>query len=1200
MPPTLNNDPNFIAPITNPFGLTDVGSNAAPTFADIDGDGDLDAFVGNQAGNTVFYRNTATAAAPTFTLEATNPFGLTNVVGLAKATLADIDNDGDLDAFVGNKDGNTVFYRNTGTAAAPTFTLEATNPFGLTDVGLSAAPTFADIDGDGDLDAFVGNRYGNTLFFENGPTTPVNNAPTGSPTATLGNTAEDTAIIINAADLLAGFSDVDAGDTLSVANLTADNGTLVDNLDGTYSFTPTADFNGTVTLSYGVTDGTDTLAGQTQTFSVTAVNDAPIKTVPNFITPIINPFGLTTVGYLSAPTFADIDNDGDLDAFVGNAFGNTLFFRNTGTASAPTFTSETTNFGLTDVGYYFTKPTFADIDNDGDLDAFVGNIVDGDVNTQEDGEILFFRNTGTASAPTFTQEATNPFGLTNVGYLATPTFADIDGDGDLDAFVGEFKGNTLFFENQRTATTAEDTAIIINAADLLADFSDVEGDTLSVTGLTTDNGTLVDNGDGTYTFTPTADFNGTVTLTYGVSDGTDTLSGQTLRVDVTPVNDTPVGSPTATLSNTAEDTAININAADLLAGFSDVDGDTLSVTGLTADNGGLVDNGDGTYIFTPTADFNGTVTLDYGVTDGTDTLTGQTQTFSVTAVNDAPVGSPTATLSNTAEDTAITINAADLLAGFSDVDGDTLSVVGLTANNGALVNNNNGTYTFTPTANFNGAVNLSYGVSDGTDTLTGQTRSFSVTAVNDIATITGTATAAVTEDVATILTATGSLTVNDVDTNESVFNTNVTSAGNLGSLSITQNGAYSYSVANSAVQYLGAGQTKTETFTVQSVDGTTSKNIVVTINGVNDAPTGSPTATLSNTAEDTAITITAANLLAGFSDVDAANTLSVVNLTATNGALVNNNNGIYTFTPTLNFNGAVNLTYGVSDGTVTLAGQTRSFSVTPVNDAPVGVNDSATTALNTAVTIQTSTLLANDTDVDSTFRSITGVSGFSNGTAVLKNNGTVSNTADDYIVFTPTTGFSGNASFNYTLSDGSLTGTAAVTVAVGRNIEGTNKADYLVGTNGDDTIEGDNGNDTIYGGAGNDTIKGDNGNDLLYGEAGNDIIEGDNGNDTLFGGVGIDCLHGGNGNDLLYGGLGSDFLTGDNGNDIFAFAAGEGTDTITDFNKGNDKIGLYGGLSFGQLSFSGSNIRVTSTSEILATLTGINTTTLSAADFINI
>ena len=96
--------------------------------------------------------------------------------------------------------------------------------------------------------------------------------------------------------------------------------------------------------------------------------------------------------------------------------------------------------------------------------------------------------------------------------------------------------------------------------------------------------------------------------------------------------------------------------------------------------------------------------------------------------------------------------------------------------------------------------------------------------------------------------------------------------------------------------------------------------------------------------------------------MDAGDILSVTNLTATNGALVNNNNGTYTFTPTANFNGAVNLTYNVTDGTATLTGQTRNFSVTPVNSAPVAVNDTASTFFGTPVNIPVSTLLANDTD----------------------------------------------------------------------------------------------------------------------------------------------------------------------------------------------------------------------------------------------
>ncbi|QHG20471.1 tandem-95 repeat protein (plasmid) [Nostoc sp. ATCC 53789] len=320
--------PIFTFEANNPFGLTNVGISAKPTFADIDNDGDLDVFVGSQNNGISFYRNTGTTVAPIFTFEATNPFGLTNEF-VGSPAFADIDGDGDLDAFVGTFTTTAKFYRNTGNAGTPIFTFEANNPFGLTSVGTISSPTLADIDDDGDLDAFVGNVSGSTVFFEN------NNAPTGSPTATLSNTAEDTAITITAADLLAGFSDLD-GDTLLVANLTATNGALVDNLNGTYTFTPTANFNGAVNLTYDVTDGTVTLTGQTQTFSVTPVNDAP--TLANAIadqTTLEDGFFSFTI---PVNTFADVDAGDSLTYTATLANGNSLptwltFNANTGTFS---------------------------------------------------------------------------------------------------------------------------------------------------------------------------------------------------------------------------------------------------------------------------------------------------------------------------------------------------------------------------------------------------------------------------------------------------------------------------------------------------------------------------------------------------------------------------------------------------------------------------------------------------------------------------------------------------------------------------------------------------------------------------------------------------------------------------------------------------------------------------------------------------
>ncbi|WP_183844450.1 cadherin-like domain-containing protein, partial [Rhizobium etli] len=194
-------------------------------------------------------------------------------------------------------------------------------------------------------------------------------------------------------------------------------------------------------------------------------------------------------------------------------------------------------------------------------------------------------------------------------------------------------------------------------------------------------------------------FKDTIQYTIKMSNGT--LSVGTLTVVINGINDAPVLSATAaTLSAGAEDTPYTISTADLLAGFTDAEGDQMSVSGLTANHGALVDNNDGTWTFTPDANYNGPVSLSYTVRDGHGGSVPATQSFTLTAVNDAPVLSGTAaTLVAGTEDTPYTFSTADLLAGFTDVDGDQLSVAGLTANHGALVDNNDGSWTFTPDAN---------------------------------------------------------------------------------------------------------------------------------------------------------------------------------------------------------------------------------------------------------------------------------------------------------------------------------------------------------------------------------------------------------------------------------------------------------------------------------------------------------------------
>ncbi|MBE7382415.1 MAG: 5'-nucleotidase C-terminal domain-containing protein [Leptolyngbya sp. SIO1E4] len=176
---------------------------------------------------------------------------------------------------------------------------------------------------------------------------------------------------------------------------------------------------------------------------------------------------------------------------------------------------------------------------------------------------------------------------------------------------------------------------------------------------------------------------------------------------------------------------------------------------------------------------------------------------------------------------------------------------------------------------------------------------------------------------------------------------------------------------------------------------------------------------------------------------------------------------------------------------------------------------------------------------------------------------------------------------------------------------GTSGDNELDGGDGDDLVAGDLGNDVIRGGNGNDLLRGDRndrnaqvgeagGDDIIFGGAGNDRIGGKSGDDQLFGEAGDDTIWGDDGDDLLRGGLGNDTLTGDNssggqGADTFVLAAGEGTDTITDFEVGIDTLQIIGVSSLEALSLSGNTIALGE--ETLAILTGVNTNTLTASDF---
>ena len=295
------------------------------------------------------------------------------------------------------------------------------------------------------------------------------------------------------------------------------------------------------------------------------------------------------------------------------------------------------------------------------------------------------------------------------------------------------------------------------------------------------------------------------------------------------------------------------------------------------------------------------------------------------------------------------------------------------------------------------------------------------------------------------------------------------------------------------------------------------------------------------------------------------------------------------------------------------------------NNPTVATDDTVTTSENTAITIPVANLLVNDIDLDSDSLTITAVNTAIDGTVTLNNNGTSDDFSDDTLIFTPNQDFSGNASFEYTVSDrqgGNDVG--LVSVIIPNNIDGTSGDDNLEGTDNKDIIQGKKGNDIergfagndilkggkgkdqLFGGADNDNLLGGRGKDILVGDEGNDFLDGGRGKDQLYGGIGNDNLSGGRGKDILVGGEGDDFLNGGAGADTLTGGIGadvfyldgnsSNIDIITDFNLGEgDKITTFNNLLFKDLSFSGNDILFEDT--VLATLEGFDTASFNSSHF---
>jgi len=585
-------------------------------------------------------------------------------------------------------------------------------------------------------------------------------------------------------------------------------------------------------------------------------------------------------------------------------------------------------------------------------------------------------------------------------------------------------------------TTDEDTPLSIPAPGVLSNDTDADGDLLTaVPGAGPTNGSLTLNSDGSFTYTPNASFFGTDSFTYFANDGTaNSAAPATVTITVTPVNDLPTAVDDD--YTTDEDTPLNVPAPGVLDNDTDTDGDPLTaVLQNSTTNGSLTLNNDGSFDYTPNANFSGTDSFTYFANDGTaNSALPATVSINVNSVNDPP----TAVDDNyiTDEDTALNVAAPGVLTNDSDPENDPLTAVLVSdVSNGSLSLNADGSFDYTPNANFNGSDSFTYTANDGTTDSNVATVSLTVTPVNDPP-VANDDIASTTEGTAVSI----DVSANDTDVDGNLDPTKASSAcanGSAGCLgaangSLTDNG-------DGTITYTpNPDFNGIDSFVYEICDSgllCDTATVSITITPVNDPPVANDDT--DSTSEDTPIVI---DVAANDTDVDgnldpnSANSAcangSAGCLGAANGSLTDNGDGTITYTPNLDFNGIDSFVYEICDTIGSCDTATVNISISPIADPPLAVNDSETTTEGIAVIID---VAANDSDPDGNLDPNSANSTCANGSSgcLGATNGSLIDNGDGTITYTPDLDFNGIDSFVYEICDsGLLCDTATVSITI--------------------------------------------------------------------------------------------------------------------------------------------------------------------------
>ena len=651
-------------------------------------------------------------------------------------------------------------------------------------------------------------------------TVVANAAPVAVPDSY--STAEDASLSVAAPGVLANDTDAN-GNPLTVASprpVTAPtNGSLTLNANGSFTYTPNANFNGFDSFTYRATDGMANSNLATVTLTITAVDDAPVAV--NDAATVAEDSGATAINVLANDTDIDggpkavqsvtqgtngsvaITNSGADVTYTPNpnfcgtdSFTYTL---NGGSTATVSVVITCTNDGPVAVDDSDTtdEDTFVDtdvVDNDTDVDTLnadlqvvpgsIANVSGGSAVLQADGRTIRFTpdlNANDGNTPSF-------------GYTYQVTDGEFTDEASVTISVTAVNDAPVCVSD--SGSTDEDVPLIDSVL-----CTDVDGDALTISVVDdVANGDLDFAADGDFTYTPNLNFFGSDGFSFQATDGllNSNLAGYDITVNA--VNDAPTCAEAS--GSTAEDTQLTETLV-----CNDVDNDPEDLTYslvANATNGNAVVDADGSFSYTPNADYNGPDSFTFQASDGD--LSSNVATFSVTVteVNDAPIADDDS--ASVAEDESVNLDPRDGdVTGPANESGQSLTITLVSdPANGTAVIEADGTVTYTPDADFNGADSFTYTVcDDGTTNGAPDSKcddglvSITVTEVNDAPVVTAPADQSINENG----TASISASFTDVDggphTCQVTWGEGAPQAG-----LITQNPAGTSGTCSAAHQYL--------------------------------------------------------------------------------------------------------------------------------------------------------------------------------------------------------------------------------------------------------------------------------------------------------------------------------------------------------------------------------------------------------------